>query len=435
MKNLKDIIALVVDHGRFVHVARTLGRAYGKVYYTTPSERDCPLLREACVGDGFDEITRVRSMWEVAGEIDLAVFPDIGFEAEQKELLSRGIPVWGCGDAGLLESNKGLFLRELAKTSLPVPEYQVIKGLTNLRLHLADEEDKYIKISRYRGDWETLHWTSMDEMEGVLDSYAVRFGCLKEQVIFYVFDPIETEIEDGIDAYRVGGKWPETILHGMECKDKAYIGTMQKLADMPEEVRCVNEEFGPVLDRMNPGGAMKFSTEVRITKERESKFIDPTCRFGSPPSQGECALILNLPKIIYRGALGELVEPETEDQFVVQAFLTLDQDRDEWRSLTLDDELDDAIKGGFCCRVDGKLCLTPITEYHSCEVGYLVATGENLTKAIENLRALKDKLPCCLKCEFNSLAELLTEIHEAEASGMAFTNTIVPEPETIVADG
>ena len=38
-------------------------------------------------------------------------------------------------------------------------------------------------------------------------------------------------------------------------------------------------------------------------------------RFGSPPSQGECALILNLPEIIYRGALGELVEPETEDQF------------------------------------------------------------------------------------------------------------------------
>jgi hypothetical protein len=314
-----------------------------------------------------------------------------------------------------------------------VAPHTIIKGLTNLSLHLREVEDVYIKISKYRGDWETLHWTCWEEMEGTIDSYAVRFGCLKELITFYVFDAIETELEDGVDSWCVGGQWPETILHAMECKDKALIGTMQNMDDLPEEVRCVNEAFGPILDRLTNGGALKFSTEVRITAEGESYFIDPTCRFGSPPSQGECLLIKNLPEIIYRGAMGDLVEPETEDDFVVQATVTLDGDRTEWTALKLDEELDEHIKGGFCCRVDGKLCLAPITEYHSSEVGYLCATGQTMKRAIEALRDLKDKLPPGLKCEFNSLAELLTEIHEAEANNMTFTDDIVPEPEEIVS--
>ena len=431
-KNIKDVVCCVQDHGRFVHIARTLGNAYAKVFYTSPEERDCPLLREASVGQGFDEIERVKSLWDVKDECSLFVFPDIGFEAEQRELRSQGLPVWGCGDAGLLESDKGLFLDTLSETDLPVAPHTIIKGLTNLMLHLKEEEDKYIKIDFYRGDFETMHWTCWAEMEGELDSYAVRFGKLKEQVVFYVFDAIDAEIEDGVDAWCVGGEWPETVLHGVENKDKSYIGTLQKFSELPEEVRCVNDCFGPILNKLTNGGAMKFSTEVRITDEGESFMIDPTCRFGSPPSQGECLLIKNLPEIIYRGALGEMVEPDTEDEFVVQAFLSLSGDRDEWKSVELDDELDEHIKGGFCCKVDGVLCLPPITEYHTSEVGYLCATGKTMKSAIENLRDLKDKLPCSLKCEFNSLADLLKEIHEAEESGMPFTEEIVPEPEEIL---
>ena len=354
MKKLEDIVACVCDHGRFVHVARTLGETYGRVYYTTPEERDCPLIREAKIGSGFQEIERVKDLWEVKDEVDLVCFPDIGFECMQRELRYQGIPVWGPGHASFLESNKQVFLDELAKTGLPVAPHQVIVGLTNLKLHLMKVEDVYIKIDFYRGDWETMHWTNWDEMEGELDAYAVRFGPLKESIRFYVFDAIETEIEDGVDAYRVGGQWPQTVLHGMECKDKSYIGTMVKLADMPEEVTCVNEAIGPILDRLTDDGAMKFSTEVRITEDRESFFIDPTCRFGSPPSQGECCLIKNLPEIIARGAIeGVCVEPETEDQFVVQAFLSLDGERDDWKVISLDDEVSDAVKGGFCCQEDG----------------------------------------------------------------------------------
>jgi hypothetical protein len=323
----------------------------------------------------------------------------------------------------------------LAETDLEIPPNTRIRGLTKLSRHLMDVEDKFIKVSSYRGDFETLHWTNWDDMQGTLDGLAVRFGDFKELIQFYVFDKIETEVEDGIDAYRVGRKWPKTVLHAMENKDKSLIGTMVKFAELPEEVRQVSESFGPVLDRFSGGGAMKFSTEVRITEEGKSYFTDPTCRFGSPPSQGECLLIKNLGEIIARGAIeGECVEPQFEDSFMVQARVSLDGDRTDWNSFKLSQEIDGALKGGFCCQVNGRLVLPPITEYHSDEVGYLCATGPKLNAAIESLRDLKDKLPDGLKCDFMSLADILKEIGGAEEAGMPFTNQVVPEPEEIIAN-
>ena len=435
MKPVADLVALVVDHGRFVHVARTLGKQFAKVYYTSPEERDCPILREAIVGDGFDEIERVGSLWRVAHKCDLVIFPDIGFEAEQEELRSQGIPVWGPGGAAALESDKGLFLKRLAQTHLPVAKHVAIRGLSRLASHLMDREDVYLKISKYRGDFETMHWTNWEEMEGALDGLAVRFGVFKELILFYVFDAIDTEVEDGVDAYRAGGQWPKRVLHAMERKDKSLIGTMQDFAELPEEVRRVNDAFGPVLDEMSNSGALKFSTEVRITKQGESFFIDPTCRFGSPPSQGECLLFKNLGEIIAAGAIeGACVDPETDDQFVVQARVDLDENRTDWSSFRLDPELDEAIKGGFCCRVNGRLALPPITDYETCEVGYLCATGATIKAAIEKLRDLKEKLPDGLQCEFVSLADLLREISQAEENNMEFTPQAVPEPATVLDD-
>ena len=433
MKPIREVVACVVDHGRFVHVARTLGQQYGQVYYTSPEERDCPLIREAVVGDGFPEIERVKSLWAVKDRCDLFVFPDIGFEGEQRELRSQGLPVWGPGGAGALESDKGLFLKALNQTPLLVPLYTTFRGITKLSQHLMEVEDKYIKVTDYRGDFETLHWTNWGDMEGTLDGLAVRFGDFKELILFYVFDAIKTEVEDGVDAYRVAGKWPETVMHAMEHKDKSLIGTMTKLAELPDEVRVVMDAFGPMLDRFGLKSPMKASVEVRITDERESFFTDPTCRFGSPPSQGECLLIKNLGEIIARGAIqGSCVEPEFDDAFLVQASVILDGDRTDWNSFKLSPEIDEALKGGFCCQVNGRLVLPPITEYHSVEVGYLCATGPKLAAAIEKLRDLKDKLPDGMKCDFVTLADILKEIEVSEAAGMPFTPDPVPEPAAII---
>lgn len=428
---VSDTTVCVVDHGRFLHVARRLGRDFKKVYYYTPTERDCPLIREACIGIGFPEIERVKSIPAAKAKgCNLFVFPDIGFEDEQRELEFQKYPVWGCRAAGLLESNRGMFLEVLNGTNLPAPVYEEIVGLTNLRLFLQDSEDKYIKIDKFRGDWETLHWTTMREMEGTLDSYAVRFGPLKESITFYVFDAIDTKIEDGVDAYCIDGQWPGLVLKGMEQKDKAYLGTIQKFADVPKEVRTINEVFGPILGEYGYRGF--FSTEVRITEEGQGFFIDPTCRCGSPPSQAQAEIFGNYSEIILKGAQGELIEPEPTAQFAVQAALAIDGDRSDWNVVEFPSELDQWVKCGFCLLDDGRTCFPPITEYNTSELGYLCATGNTIQEAIDSLAEKRDMLPDGVRCEFNSLADLLKEVQAAEKSGMEFTRQEVPEPASVI---
>lgn len=430
MKPASEVTCLVVDSGQFIHVARRLVRDFARVFYWSPWETAFPRFRDDIIGDGYEEITRVECVEEVVDKVDCVVFSDIGFSGLQKQLRARGIPVWGCFDADELEAKRGKFLQMLEQdTDLPVPKAEKVKGLTNLRLYLKEHDDQFIKVSTYRGDFETFHWRSMAQDEQLLDELAVTLGPLKENLVFWVFQPIQTEIEDGVDAYCIDGQWPKTIIHGMEAKDSSYLGAFQKFIDLPPEVRIVNEAMGPVLGKY--GYRSFFSTEVRITKEGESFFIDPTARAGSPPSQVVCEMMANYGEIVWGGANGVLVEPESAAQFGCQAIFKVD--RDHWGVFELPPEIDQWVKISFSCKQDGKICVPPDPQGIT-EVGWCCGIGDTMEEAIEHLREVKDQMPDGVKVEFSTLADLLTEIQTAEESGMSFTDDKVPEPASVLED-
>lgn len=431
MKSVSEVTAIVVDHGIFLPIARRLGREFKKVYYFTQHERAFPTVRD-CIGDGFEDVERVDSVWDVKEQCDLFVFPDIGFSSLQRELLAQGKIVWGARDADSIEISRGKFLRSLMETSLPVAPYHKIIGMSSLRDHLQDKTDKWIKISKYRGDWETMHFRDMAQDEMELDARAVILGPWKELIPFYVFDEIETTIEDGCDTYCIDGAFPSLVIHGMEAKDKAYLGTFQKLADLPEEVRCVTDAFGPIL--AGYGYRSLFSAEVRITEKGESYFIDPTLRAGSPPSQVMCEMIGNLGEIFWHGAQGELIDPVPEAKFGVQALVSIKGDRMAWGAMEVSEELDRWLKCGFCSRIGSRIVFPPDKDSPSGDVGWLVGIGDTMEQAINHLRKNTDALPCGCSCQFTSLTELLQEVHEAEDKGMEFTDQEVPDPESVVSE-
>lgn len=430
MKKTSEVVACVIDTGVFMHVARRLAREYSKVYFWSPWETSFPRFKDALVCDGYEEVQRVESVGEVEDVCDLFVFLDIGFSHMQKRLIRAGKAVWGCRDADELEARRGRFLEVLAtQTDLPVPKYEKIQGLTALRLYLSENENRYIKVSTYRGDFETCHFRNMAMDEIMLDKWAVTLGPLKEHWVFFVFEPIDTEIEDGIDSYCIDGQWPKTVIHGMEAKDSAYIGTFQKFQDVPEEVRIVNDAMTPVL--ASYGYRSAFSTEVRITKEGESYFIDPTCRFPSPPSQVMCEMIGNLGEIIWHGANGELVEPEQIAQFGAQAIFKVD--RDDWGVFEIPEEIDQFTKISFSCKVDGKICVPPDPAGVS-EIGWCVGIGDTIEEAIAHLKEVKDQMPDGCSVQFSSLADLLKEMHTAKELGMEMTNEEIPDPASIIEE-
>jgi len=427
MKPVEEVVACVIDHGLFLPIAQKLGEQFKKVYYWSPWDDVAPKLERGLVGDGFKTIERVDSPWLVKSKCDVFIFPDIGFKGEQRELLRQGYPVWGHHGADELETQRGLFLGQLKELGMLVPKYEKVVGITALKERLRNEKDKWIKMSRWRGDWETLHWRDWEHDELTLDGYAYRFGPLKDKVTLYVFDSIDTDIEDGMDTFCIDGHFPEQILHGIECKDRSYLCAVQPMRDLDERVRIVPEKFGPVLREYSYRSF--FTCEVRI-KDDQSYFIDPTCRAGSPPSQLMTEMIANLGEVMWKGAQGILVEPEYTAPFGVQALIKCEREACDWEVLDIPDEIRQWVKCGFACEVDGKICIPP----HPLGgmIGWLVATGDTIEEAIDNLKEYRKELPDGLDCDVDSLAKLLQEAEEAKEQGIEFTDKKLPKPEVVL---
>lgn len=424
MSVVSKLSCMVVDRGQFPYVALRLAREFGHVSYWSPDERAMPTLHEGVIGDGF-EVQRVRSIWSEPA--DVYVFPDIGLSWEQRKLESEGHLVWGARAGDVLESNRGKFLRTLGELGLNVASHQTVRGMEALTRHLQDQEDKWVKISKWRGDWETLHWRNweLDHME--LLARSIRLGPVGEWITFYVFDKLEIEVEDGVDTWNISGKWPSVVGHGMEKKDEFFIGTYGKLSDVPEEVRHVNEAIGPVLAKYGYRGA--FSTEVCITKDKTPYFTDATCRFGSPPSQIQMEMVKNWGEIIWAGVNGECIDPELEFQFGIQGVLDLNVSPCEWATLRLPEELSRWLKGSFCGSLDGALIFPPAGEIIRA---WLIGVGDTIPEAVDHFKANAELLPDGVSVNTQGLVALIEEIQQAEKMGMEFTPQPVPEPKEVV---
>lgn len=426
MSDVADTVCLVIDHGLFIPFARRLAKSFKRVYYYCPNEEGFPTINKCIIGDGFPDIIKCDDIWKVMRGVSLVAFPDIGFSGLQLELEKQGKPVWGSRDADSLEIYRQKFHRILEKTGLPVPKFVVVKGLNALREHLKDVEDKYIKISRYRGSLETTHWRSWSLDEGFLDVLAVRFGPAKELIPFLVFDNIETDLEIGSDTYTVDGKWPSLMLNGLEHKDKGYIGAVTERGDMPKQLTDVLNAFGPVLAEYRCRN--QWSTEVRV-KDGKGYFTDPTPRGGLPSTASQLALWSNFPEIVLAGAHGELIDPIPTGRYSAECMITGKSKKEQWPAVEIPKELEEWTAFGNCCQIDGRLVF-PSDDSYGDDLGWLVAVGDTLEQVIDNLKAHADILPDGLEANTDAMVDLLVEAIKAEKEGIEFGSETIPRPES-----
>lgn len=425
MRDVKQLTAAFADHGGlYLPLAQKLAQSYKRVIYFDPCEKAFPKINDAVIGDGFDNIERVDNFWQFKDEINLFVFPDSQGVGLQKELASQGFPVWGSFDSETIEQSREKFHRILGQVGLEVPKFERIVGLTALRDHLKDEDDKYIKISKYRGSLETCHFRSMDEDAGMLDLWAVKFGGVKDQIAFLVFDAIETNLEIGGDTYNIGGQWPQAMFDGFEYKDKGYFAAWKKFEDMPDHTKAVMEAFGPVL--ADHGHANFWSMEIRVDDDK-FYFIDATPRGPLPSTGSQMENITNLAEVIAAGAEREMVEPENEAMFAAECVLTQKAEKDAWGSVRVPSKLSRWMKLGGSCLVDGRTWFPP-GDPTGEEIGWLVALGDTPKETIETMLDQAKELPDGVSANTDSLVELLKVIRESEAEGIKFSDQEVPEP-------
>ena len=431
MTDLSGKTALVIDHGLFLPLARRLARnGFGRVLYYQPWEEGFSKIYRAITGDGYGDIERCDDIWEVKDQVDCFVFPDVGMAGLQLELEAQGKRVWGSRKAADLELDRPLFLKTLAELGLDVPTHETVIGLDKLRAILRNREDVYIKISKYRGMLETFHWRSWEQDRWMLDAWAVEFGPIGDRFPFLVFDAIDTPLEIGGDTYCVDGQWPSLMLNGIEAKDKGYFAAVTKREDMPEEILNILESFGPVLGKDRYRN--EFSMEARIT-DADVFFIDPTCRGGLPSTGSQLELWGNFPQIVWHGANGELVDPEPTAQFSMECILTMKGQPSSWCVTEVPEELRDAMKLAGCCEVDDQTCFPPEDETERA-IGWLVAIGDSPEETLDELKRLSAMVPDGVTANVEALADVIQEVHTAQADDIPFTDQPVPKPESVIGE-
>jgi hypothetical protein len=426
MKKVTDVTACVIDFGTFLSVAEILAETMTTVYYHTPIDMEFLDVRESIKGSGLKQVKRLDDIFDpdVLENIDLFVFPDIGFAGLQRYFRKLGKAVWGHLGATELELYRTKFLDMLEDTGLPMVHNERIVGLTALGKYLKGNEDVWVKIDRFRYNMETWQNRTWEQSQRTLESLAVILGGMKEEVTFIVQDNIESDIEVGYDGWCIDGKYPEASFQGYEKKNQSYLGSVIAWDDLPDEIRVVNEALAPVL--ADYGYRCWLSTEIRIV-DGVPYFIDITPRMAGQTCEHQLETISNLADVIWQGANGVVVQPRFLWNFAAEATLHYDSDTksyrdqtvlDEWKSLNPPEDIMSWVKFYHYCQINGEY---QFPQRHTDEVGVVLGVGDDIEDAIENLKANFDKLKYLpLHIDTASFAELLKCIKIAEHEGIQF---------------
>lgn len=431
MTDLSKLSCCVLDHGLFVEVAHRLSRDFGKVFYVDPSHEEAMAkIDHALIGDGFHNIQRVSEIWEVIDKVDCVVFPDVHHGYMQEHIASMGIPVWGGRRSDELEIKKAMFRALMRHMGMNVPEYDVVRGLDDLREYCKNPEhdDRWIKITpQFRGNRETFHHADYKSTRAALDEMGVEFGAVQDVLSFIAEKAIESEFEGGMDTYTVDGQHPSIAVQGYEGKDKCYFGTAMPYADFPREVSSISDKLWPLMAKYN---CRQFlSTEVKITDDHQSYLLEPTVRMPSPAGEVQLELYENFSQIIYEGANGMLLEPEITARFACEAMIDHHDSDKSWRGICVPESVRQWVKLYSSAKVGEIIGIAPGESI----IGAVLGLGDTPTEALdhlkENAEALEDQ-PVTIHVE--ALAKIIDQINEAEDEGLHFADQKMPDPSAVL---
>jgi hypothetical protein len=423
-----DKVCCVVDTGGlFVSWALRLAREFGEVYYHNTAWKSLsPRSNELLVGHGFDEITMVRDFWDIVPKIDLYVFQFIYLGDWQRELIRQGKRVWGSNRGEELELFRPEAKEEMRRLGMPVGDYEVVLGLTNLRLYLQKHPNVYVKFSLTRGDGESFHSQSYDEIKDRLREIEHELGEASEFVSFTVEAPIEPALELGFDGYCVTdnngiAQFPTVACNAVEIKDSSCIGVMLPYESLEPRVRQVNEWLSPYLGEVRYRGNM--STEIRIGPDETPILIDFTARSGSPPGEALQEVVENWAEVMWAGAEGICVDPEPSAKYFAMCSLYGERADENWQSVRVADEAKRWVKLFFHTRLgDGLDYVAPQFAKFS-EIGWVVGVGKTVKQAIRECQRHCDMVSGHqLTAKTAALQEAVSEIEKAERNGIFFSD-------------
>ena len=379
----KHLTALAIDNGLFVDFALRIAPHFNQLFYWTPWQSAFPKSNQLLPGDGFDEMERVKYLFDAIEKADVIIFFDVYWGDLQERLVREGRTVWGSRKGELLELSRMRSKQLLRKYGVEPSPAVSVRGLADLREYLKEHENVFVKISCNRGDFETFESKRYELSEPKLDELEHHLGAKKLIAEFVVEESIDPAQEWGIDAFTIDGQWPVRTFSGFESKDVAFVGRVIEWAEIPEYLREPNEKLTPFFENYQYRGF--FSTELRITPERKTFLIDPCCRLPSPPNEIQQMVFDNWAEILTAGAMGRMVDPHTVHKYGVCAMIHSSFADQNWQSLKFPEDVRPFVKLRNHCKIDGVDYVVP-QSVGLPEVGAVIGLGNTLEEAMDHLR-------------------------------------------------
>lgn len=423
--DLTNKTIFVRDYGLFASWAQKLTQYFGRVLYYCPYKSGFPRSQQYAIGTGLKGVERVTDFWDHVQETDVFFFPDVYDGDLQEHLRSEGYPVWGAGKAEELELMRWqtkLFIKK--DLHLPVQPVERIIGVEALREYLMETHDKYVKISLLRGDFETFRHDNYDLSKPILDDVESKLGPYAESKEFIVEDAIDNAVEVGYDGFTVDGAYPDPSMFGYEIKDVAYIGVVRSYAQLPRQVKEVNQKLSPAFAHYGYRGF--WSSEIRVPPDGKPYLTDPCCRAGSPPSELYQEMFDNWGDIIWSGAHGELVPPKPAGKYGVEVLIHSQWADQHWQAVYVEPEARPWVKLRNLCQVGETLYVAPQV-VGLPEIGAIVAVDDSLLGAIKKVKSYCEMVTgYSIDLNLDRVAEAITVIGDAQKQGIKFSDDPLP---------
>jgi hypothetical protein len=376
----------IVENGLFESVAHALVPEFKQVLYFRDSNQSFPTANDLAIGKGY-AFERIDKIWPHYDEVDIWIFPDIGYGDFQQWLQSEGKATFGSGIAGEFEQYRVEQKQIIKDCGLPVNPFAVVIGMTDLRDYLQENENVFVKLSMARGVTESFHSANYDLIKVKLDDIEHRLGCLSESQEWIVEQPIESDGEIGYDGVTINGKFWDMGIAGVERKDCGYFCAVRPYRQLPKAVLTVNDALSEQFKEWGYCGW--WSDEIRPDKKGKPYLIDPTCRCASPAGEAVMDLISNWGEIIDAGSQGEMVQPKWNGKYAAQAMLVCDEAATQQVPIFVDPKVRSSVKLYHSGIVDGVEVVFP-TDAKMAEIGSAVGIGNTPEQAMSMCRKVCD---------------------------------------------
>lgn len=373
---------LVVSTGIGLEHALGIAKNGYNTYYAVVHARAFPTVTDEIDGYGFNEIKKVWDWGQGLEEgCETIIMTDSGFGAIADWLRIEGFNVFGAdNETEKMELDRVYFKNIMNKLGIKTPNYDVAKGVEELKSIIEKKGKRYIKVNRFRGSVETFATDEPDEVETrILMS---EFGIFGNVATFLAEEPVGDEyVEIGFDALFNGEKFLDIVFDTLEKKGCGNITIAREIDNSPWY--SVLKRFEPYLRK---NGYRGFFCAEGFWNGKEILVTDITPRFAYVCSYAYPRMIENYGDVIVRTAKGSDVEIKLRCRYSAQVGMYTDELK--WKKLKNVNYDVHALRRGV--RVGDELWWMPIDDN---TVVVAIGCGENISevisKAIESAESVE----------------------------------------------